>query len=181
MKETIEIKLLNYCLIFKKMRWREHAAIKFEKNKDPQRILLAHALLEVSGIKPKNFEESMRVMDSIPAAIMDRVFKIWRASFPPARKFTTSKLYCAPEPSQYDKKIEYEEREDAVVHDKAIQEMESRFGTQEVAETLNLERKILSAAQHKDGGFRGAVMATEDESSNYQEHVATSHEDKHDK
>jgi ribonuclease D len=162
MEETAEVKLLSYRFIFKKMRWREHAAIKFEKGKDPQRIILAHALLEVAGIKPKNVAESMRVMDAVPAAIVERVFKIWRAAFPPARKFTTSKLYCAPEPSQYDKQIVREEDEETAVHDRTMREMESKFGPQEIAETKNLERQILSAAQRKDGGFRGAVVATED-------------------
>jgi hypothetical protein len=41
--------------------------------------------------------------------------------------------------------------------------MESKFGPQEIAETRNLERQILVAAQRKEGGFRGAVVATEDE------------------
>ena len=158
--ETVEVRLLHYIFSFKGMKWREHAAIKFEKGKDPQRILLAHALLEVAGIKPKNTAESMRVMEAVPAAIVERVFKIWRAAFPPARKFTTSKLYYAPEPSQYDKKIAREEDEETVVHNRTMREMESKFGLQEVAETKNLERQILAAAQRKDGGFHGAVVAT---------------------
>jgi hypothetical protein len=161
--EQVEVKLLKYTFQFKRMRWREHAAIKFEKGKDPQRIILANSLLEVSGIKPKNLEESMRIMDAIPAAIVERVFKIWRASFPPARKFTTSKLYCAPEPSQYTKRIELDENDEDAIHDKTIRDMESKFGPQEIAETRNLERQILVAAQRKEGGFRGAVVATEDE------------------
>jgi len=153
--EQVEVKLLNYTFQFKKMRWREHAAIKFEKGKDPQRILLAHALLTVSGIKP-SFEEAMRVMAAIPAPYVDRVFKVWRSSFPPARKFTTSMLYCAPEPVQLD------EGEEDVVHDRSMQEMESKFGSQELAETRELEQRILLAAQRKEGGYRGAVRATED-------------------
>jgi hypothetical protein len=160
--EQVEVKLLNYTFKFKRMRWREHAAIKFEKGKDPQRILLAHALLEVAGIKPKIFDESLRVMGAVPAAIVDRVFKIWRSSFPPARKFTTSKLYCAPEPLQYDRKIDIEGDEEDATHDRTMRELESKFGPKEVAETRSLEQQILAAAQRKEGGFRGAIPATED-------------------
>ena len=115
----------------------------------------------------------MRVMAAIPAAIVDRVFKIWRASFPPARKFTTSKLYCAPEPSQYSRKMEVEEKEEDVIHDRTVREMESKFGPQEIAETQNLERQILAAAQRKEGGgYRGAVAATEDKFGSYHGRVA---------
>ena len=160
--ETVEVRLLHYTFRFRAIKWQEHAAIKFDKKKDPQRVLLAHALLEVAGIKPKTIEESMRVMDAIPMAIVDRVFKIWRGSFPPARKFTTAKLYCAPEPTQYSTKLAVEEQEEDVQHDKLVRSMESKFGPQEVAETRELERKILAGARRKDGGYRGATMPTED-------------------
>lgn len=162
MEETVEVKLLSYRFIFKKMRWREHAAIQFEKGRDPQRVILAHALLEVAGIRPKDVEEAKRVMDAIPAAIIERVFKIWRAAFPPARKFVTSNLYCAPEPLQYSKEIERREADEDVAHTRTMQEVESKFGSQELAETRELERQILAAAQRRDGGFRGAVLATKD-------------------
>ena len=161
--EQVEVKLLKYAFQFRRIRWREHAAIKFEKGKDPQRVVLAHALVSVAGIKPKNIEEAKRVMDAIPAAIVERVFKIWRASFPPARKFTTSTLYCAPEPSQYNKRVALEEDEETIVHDKAMREMESKFGSQELAETRELERQILDAASRREGGYRGAVPATSED------------------
>ena len=161
-EQQVEVKLLKYVFQFRGIKWREHASIPFTKGKDHQRLLLAYALLTVAGIKPKNVEEATRVMDAIPAAIVDRVFKIWRASFPPARKFTTSKLYCAPKPSQYSKQIELDDEEEDVVHDKTMREMESKFGHQELAETRELERKILAASQRKEGGYLGAVVATED-------------------
>ena len=99
--EHVEVKLLKYTLILKKMRWQEHSAIEFSKNKDPMRVLLAHALVETSGIPIKSLEEATRVMEAIPYAFIERVFKIWRVSFPSARKFTTARLYAAPEPEKY--------------------------------------------------------------------------------
>jgi len=124
--------------------------------------MLAHALLGVSGLTPKNIEESLRIMDSIPPAIVERVFKIWRGSFPPARKFTTTKLYCAPEPTQYVRQIEVDEQNEDEAHDNLVRSMESKFGPQEVAETRELEQKILTAARRKDGGYRGATRPTEE-------------------
>lgn len=160
--EQVEVKLLNYTFRFKRVRWQEQAAIHFDKKKDPQRVLLAHALLEVSGIKPKDAAEAIRVMDAIPAAIINRVFKLWRGSFPPARRFTTSRLYRAPEPSQYSTHIQMDEEEEDVEHDKVVSSMESKFGLQEVAETRDLNHRILSAARRREGGYRGAVPATEE-------------------
>ena len=160
--EQVEVKLLKYTFRFKRMRWQEETAIRFLPKKSPQRIMLAHALLEVAGIVPKNLEEATRVMDSIPAAIVERVFKIWRGSFPPARKFTTSKLYCAPEPTQYIRQIEVDEQSEDETHDKLVRSMESKFGPQEVAETRDLEQKILTAARRKDGGYHGATRPTEE-------------------
>jgi hypothetical protein len=159
--EQVEVKLLKYTFRFKRMRWQEESKIEFSPKKSPQRIVLAHALLEVAGIKPKTLEEANRVMESIPSAIVERVFKIWKGSFPPARKFTTSKLYCAPEPTQYVRQIEADEREEDDAHDKLVHSMESKFSPQEVAETRELEKQILSAARRKDGGYRGAVKPTE--------------------
>lgn len=160
--EIVEVKLLSYKFQFRRIRWREQAAIHFDKKKDPQRVLLAHALLEVSGIKPKDSAEAVRVMDAIPAAIVTRVFKLWRGSFPPARRFTTSRLYRAPEPSQYSTHIRIDEQEEDFEHDRVVSSMESKFGLQEVAETRDLNQKILSAARRREGGFRGAVPATEE-------------------
>ncbi len=83
--EQVEVKLLKYTFQFKRLRWREEFAIKFPPKASPQRIILAHALLEVSGIKPKTSDEAIKVMDAIPMAIVERVFSIWRGTFPPAR------------------------------------------------------------------------------------------------
>jgi hypothetical protein len=158
--EQVEVKLLEYTFKFKRMLWREDFAIKFPPNKDPQRVMLAAALLEVSNLKPKDFDDALRVMDAIPAAIVNRVFRIWRGSFPSSRRFTVSKLYRAPAPVTYVRKMEeIEDRED-VVHDRLVEEMESKFGPKELADARDIERKIMTAAQRKEGGYKGAVPAT---------------------
>jgi len=160
--EQVEVKLLNYTFRFKRMLWREDFAIKFPPNKDPQRVMLGAALLEVSGLKPKDIDEALRVMDAIPAAIVNRVFRICRGSFPPSRRYSVSKLYHAPAPVTYVRKMEEEEDREDVVHDRLVQEMESRFGPKELAETRDIERQIVAAAKRKEGGYRGAVPATKD-------------------
>jgi len=124
--------------------------------------MLAHALLEVSNLKPKDSEEAMRVMDAIPAAIINRVFRIWRGSFPPSQRFTVSKLYKAPAPAAYVKRIEEDEDRENVAHDKTVREMENKFGMQDVEDAREIDNRILAAARRREGGFKGAVPATED-------------------
>jgi hypothetical protein len=158
--EQVEVKLLKYTFLFKRMRWLDDSTIKFE-GRNSQRVVLAHALLKVSGITPKDLQEALRVMDAIPAAIVDRVFRLWRGSFPPARKFTTSNLYKAPDTQQYEAKVEADTNEEEVQHDKLMQEMQSKFGPEEMAEAQELNQHILNAARRRDGGYRGAIPVSE--------------------
>lgn len=160
--EQVEVRLLNYTFKFKRMRWQEEFSIKFPPKKNMQRVMLAYALLEVSGVRPKDVEEALRVMDAVPSAIISRVFRIWKGSFPAARRFTTLRLYAAPDPTAYVKRREEEEEEEESAHDRAVQQMESKFAPEDIAETRKLNLEILKAARRKEGGYRGAVPATED-------------------
>ncbi len=163
--EFVEVNLLKYIFKFKRMRWREEFAISVPPKASPQRIILAHALVEVSGIKPKTVSEAIQVMDSVPMAIVERVFRIWKGSFPPARYFTSSRLYKAPEPLAYARQQVEEEITDNE-HDRAMKAAESKFDSQQIRETKELEKKIIAGAQRREGGYRGPVMATRDEDDN---------------
>ncbi len=161
--EQVEVKLLNYTFKFKRMRWQEEFAINFPKDKDPKRVMLAHALLEVSKMKPANVDEALRVMDAIPSAIVTRVFRIWKGSlFPPSRRFTISKLFRAPAPLVHQRQMQRQEDDEDSAHDQLVQNMEAKFGLKEIEETRELNKKILAAAKKPDGGFKGAVVATPD-------------------
>jgi hypothetical protein len=162
-QEQVEVKLLQYTFRFKRMRWREEFAIKLTPNKNPQRILLAHALLEVSGLKPASVDEALQVMEAVPMAIVERVFRIWKGSFPASRKFTTSRLYKAPEPAAHQKRLAMEGSAEDAAHDQSMRQFERQFGAKELAETRETEQKILQAARRKEGGYRGAIPATAEE------------------
>jgi hypothetical protein len=161
MEQTeVEVKLLKYTFRFKRLLWREEFAIRFPPKANPQRVVLSHALLEVSGIKPKNYAEASKVLDAVPMAIVERVYRIWKGSFPAARRFTASRLYKAPEPNNYTKRLDESEREESTAHDEVMRKAESQFGPQQMAETRELEQKILTAAKKRDGGYRGATLAS---------------------
>ena len=159
--EQVEVKLLNYIFKFRRLTWREEFAITFPKGGNPQRVILAAALAEVSGLVPKNFEEALKVFDVVPNAIITRVFKIWKGSFPPSRRFTVSKLYRAPEPTLYNRVVDSDEIKEDQSHSRAIAAMEAKFGAKEIAETRALEKQILNSARQGDG-FKGATAATEE-------------------
>lgn len=155
--EFVDVKLLRFDFRFRRMYWGEEITVKAGKSDDPVRMLLATALAEVSGIAPKSMEESKRVIMAIPEAILTRVWKVYRGSFPPARRFSTADLYQAPEPSVYMGGIIEESAAEEDAHDRTIREMEAKFGKQEVAEEAELSRQILKAAKKEGKRFTPAT------------------------
>ena len=145
---VVEVSLLHYRFRFRRLDWKEEAAVGLDKS--PLRALLSLALREVSGLAPSSLGEARRVIDAIPEAIAVRVWKVYRGSLPPSRRFSTSNLYQAPEPAAYAERIVEEEPLEDRAHDRAVREMESRFGRQEVAEEAELSRRILESAR-KEG------------------------------
>lgn len=154
--ETCEVKILNYVFRFRRLYWKDEFAIKFQ-NRDPYRTLLSHALLEVSGLPVTSAEEAEKVVAALPYAIMERVFRVWKGSFPPSRRFVTGGLYKAPDPIQYQAQVDAEETKRDKVTDSVVQRLQSQFGEQEVAEAKELSDQILKASN-----MRGAIKATSD-------------------
>ena len=58
------------------------------------------------------------------------------------------------------KKIEVNEEEENTEHDQMMQQAESRFGGEQMAEVREIEKKILDGARKREGGYRGASPAT---------------------
>lgn len=143
----VNVELLHYKFQFKKLTWREELSAKVDKGKDPVREILAYALCEVSGIQPTSVEESKRVITAIPTAIVTRVWKVYKGSFPLSRMFSTSDLYQAPELTTHIYRALKEESEEERSHDQTIRVMEAKFGKQEVAEEVELSQRILESAQ----------------------------------
>lgn len=166
MEQTeVEVKLLKYTFRFKRLLWREEFAIKFPADANPQRIVLAHALLEVSGLKPSNTAEALKVLNAVPMAIVERVYRIWKGTFPTSRRFTASRLYKAPDPVTYTKRLDEREVVEDNAHDQMLRQAESKFGSQELQEAREVEQKILRAAKKRDGGFKGAIPASSEKES----------------
>ena len=155
--ETVEVRLLKYVFRFRRLRWREELAIRDKGKTDRRRLLLRHALTEVSGLPIKTAEEAMRLMDALPITIVHRAFVVYRGSLPEPRLFTTVGLYRAPEPNKFVRQLEKAAEERETIMDRVEQEMERKFGRKELEEQREIERQMM-----KNSGMRGATKATPD-------------------
>jgi len=155
---TVEVKILQYTFHFRELSWREEGSLKFPKGEDRLRLILSHAMTQVSGLAVATREEAMKVLLAIPSAVIQRMFVIYKGNLPNPRRFATTGLYKAPEPGNLIKVIaEVEQRRDDIM-DKVEREMEQKFGRKEIEETLAQERQML-----KNSKMRGVSKPSTDE------------------
>ncbi len=158
MGNTVEVKVLKYKFRFRSIHWREDFSIKSDPKIDRRRQVLAHALVEVSGLKVNSIAEAMKVLTAIPISIIDRIFTIYKGSLPAPRVFKTLGLYKAPEPMRFSRRVEKEIRDrETDTFQRAEELLETKYGKQELQETRELERAILKGSK-----LRGATRATPD-------------------
>jgi len=149
--DTIDIKLAHYSFRFKPLTWREEFTIKFEKNRDRLRTILAASLVEVSGLPIKNCDDGYRVMEAIPSTIIERILLIFKGQSPTPRIFHTVGLYQAPEPNKFRKTLDEAEAQRDEIGDRLEREMINKFGAQEVREARELDRRILEGSKLRGG------------------------------
>jgi hypothetical protein len=154
--ETVEVKILKYTFHLRPLTWREELGLKPSKE-DRRRLLLALALVEVSGLKVTSTEEALKVMKALPESIIHRVFIVYRGSFPPPRIFTTTGLFKAPEPTHLTQQFEMDEEKHEQIMDKVEAEMQAKFGRKELEESRAIERQML-----KNSKMRGLTKSTPD-------------------
>lgn len=153
----IEVKLLHYTFRFRHLSWREEFALKFGKE-DPRRVTLAAALDNISGLKIEKTVDAVRIFKTIPEAVLQRAYIIYRYKLPKTRIFSTRDLYRAPDPSKHTGKIQEIETQREETADVLHRQMEATFGRQELQEQRELESEIL-----KKSGKRGAIKKDSDE------------------
>lgn len=156
--ETVEVKILKYSFLFRQLSWREETSIRFSKNENRLRIVLSHALIEVSGLKVGSPKDAMKVLSPLPETVIQRVFILYKGSFPMPHRFSTMGLYRASEPGKFVARIKEDEEQRDQIMDKVEEEMRQKFGTKELEETKEIERQML-----KNSKMRGATRATPDE------------------
>jgi hypothetical protein len=153
----IEISLLHYTFQFRRLAWREEFSIKFGKE-DPRRVTLATALDNVSGLKINSVDEALKIFKSIPNAVLERAYIIYRYKLPKTRIFSTRDLYKAPEPNAHIEKIQEVQSQEEEAADTLHRQMEATFGHKDLQEQRELESEIL-----RKSNKRGAMRKAPDE------------------
>lgn len=149
---TVDVQLLKYKFKFRKLTWREESALKIPAKVHPYRVVLATALVEVSGLSIGSPEEAMKVVGRLPLPVLNRVFMIYKGKLPEDRRFETVNLYKAPEPANYVQRVMEDEEAMEPTVDEAVRRMETQFTRRELAEAAEVDRKIVQGSK-----LRGAV------------------------
>jgi hypothetical protein len=107
----IEIPLHSLRYRFRSLTWQEEFRIPFSATEDQRKTLLAHALVDISGLKIPSAAEARTVLDQIPPALFWRIWVVYRGSLPEDRYYATKGLYDAPDQKTYNKRL-FDENED---------------------------------------------------------------------
>lgn len=161
--DDVKIQLAQYQFTFRRLLWKEEFGLKPGK-KDPRRVLLATALVDISGLKVNDLKEALRVIAEIPRPILERVYVIYRGSLTDDRQFKTRSLYKAPEPQAYQTRVYEAEEAAEQVHDVVMERAEQQFGKQELEEAKEVERQVMEGARKRgtaDRPFPGASRRME--------------------
>jgi hypothetical protein len=136
----VEIPLNSFRYRFRQLTWPEEFEIKFPAGEDQRKILLAHALVDISGLPITSVADATRVLSQIPPAIFWRIWIVYRGNSPADRYFTSKGLYNAPDQKTYNKRLLETEQRVEVTADDAIQQMELR-------EAREIESQIFAQAK----------------------------------
>jgi hypothetical protein len=151
MSDLITVPLANFEFKFRRLVWKEEFEMK-TKGLDEKCVYLATALVEVSGLKIKNFQDAYRLMTSLPTPILSRVLIVYKGMQPENQHFTTGNLYKAPDPIQFTRRREAIRDDAETTSDALVKRMESTFGKKELAEAAEIDRQIV-----RGSGHRGAI------------------------
>jgi hypothetical protein len=157
MSDLIKVPLANFEFGFRRLVWKDEFDMK-TKGLDEKRVYLATALVEVSGLKIKDFHDAYRLMTSLPTPIMERVLIVYKGMQPDNQHFTTGNLYKAPEPITYARQVETVQDDAESTSDALVKQMESTFGRQELKEAAEIDRQIV-----RGSGLRGAIQKFADD------------------
>jgi hypothetical protein len=146
MAALIEVPLNSYRYHFRRLTWLEETRLSFSKIDDQRKVILAHAMVDISGM-PVTPEEAMQVLKHIPDALFWRIWIVYRGNLPQERYYTSGGLYEAPDPMAYQQRI-YDDGEavEAVV-DAATAKLESKFGKTGVEEAEDISRQMFRQAE----------------------------------
>ena len=145
-KGFVEIKLLNHILKLRRLTWGDYMNLTFEK--EFRKVVLSAALVEVSG-KPFTPAETLILLNTLPAALIDKIYTIYIGSLDDRRKFSSKSLTEAPTALEFSARMETEQNNQRREVDEVEQQLEARFGRQALEEEKALSARILQQSNYK--------------------------------
>ena len=148
----VEIPLNTSVYRFRRLPWTEEARIVVPPGEDARKVLLTHALHDISGLPVDSLEDARKVIAKIPSTLRWRVWVLYRGNLPSERYYTSRGLFEAPDHMACDKRLIDEGMDSEETH--ADAQMVRKFGPEEVRETHALEQRMLAQAveAHKEAG-----------------------------
>jgi hypothetical protein len=139
----VEVRLHSFLYRFRRLTWRQEAAVRPAEGEDYRDAVLAAALHDISGLLVNSLTDARAVVRKIPKTIRTRLWVVYRGNLDPDRYFTTRGLFEAPDHTAYNKRLV--EAGDADV-DPAEAELTRRFGPAEVREARQMEQVMAAGA-----------------------------------
>lgn len=146
---TVDIRLNRYQYRFRRLTYREEFGLDHDPALDARKLVLAAAMTEVSGLPIASRADATLILSTIPMPVLNRVWVLYRAAMEEDRFFSTTNLYRAPEPHELRQLHEGSEERRAKVVDRTMDALEQKFGKQEVAEAMVVERRLLEDARRR--------------------------------
>ena len=158
-RNEVEVQVLNHTFKFRRLRWTDMSRVNhwIAQHKMHEKLAIpSFALQEVSG-RSLTPEESFKLLIALPRPALDLLYKFYRGSMDPRRMFSAPPLYSAPDAITYSSKL-LEEEEHMDEHIDEIEDfLTQKFGRKEVAEEMELGRKIVQGT-----GLAGAITKEEE-------------------
>jgi hypothetical protein len=150
----IDITIGNYVFSFKELSWWVESNLQVGC-KDARRVVLASALVEVSGLPIENFEDAETALNAIGLPIIHRVFLTYKSRLTKSA-YRIAPLYQAPKAKSFQIALQEQEQEIEAEVDSYFQDR--RFSRADLEEARKVDQAII-----RKSGMKGATRVSRNE------------------
>lgn len=164
MGELVEIPLnsfrFRFRFRFRRLSWQDEYRISSPTGEDQRKILLSHALVNMSGLPVTSVEDARKVLDQVPPALFWRIWVLYSGNLPADGYYTNSGCLHAPDQRAHQKRVYEDEEATETVADATTRRMEHTLGPKESREARSIEAEIVAAAKRAGSLVRAGGMTT---------------------
>jgi hypothetical protein len=146
---TVTIPINSFSYTFRKLTFEEEFALEIKPGDNTARIVLAASLVEVSKHPISSVADAQRIIRVMTDPVIERIWLLYKANLPADRFFTVRGLYQAPEPQVVTRTVEADSNRRDTISDRAVADLEKRFGRGELEEAQEISQRILEDARRR--------------------------------